>query len=401
MPVFDYKGMDASGKNVSGTVDADSEKVARLKLRKQKIFPTKLIPEGSGAGIKKIRLFKGVKIEEVATMSRQLAVLLNARIPLIDALASVVDQVENPIIRKALSEIKEKVSEGARLGDCMQAYPKVFDNIYVFMVRAGEASGALDVVLERLADFKESQADLKSKVKSAMMYPIVMTVVAAGMLGFLFTSVIPKITAIFEKQKVVLPLSTRIIMNITYVVQNFWYLVLIFLALIVWLFLRWKSSPAGRAKLDEMKLKIPLFGLLNTKIAVARFSRTLSTLLNSGVQLLPGLEIVRNVMDNVILEKIIGDVMVSVKEGESLAEPLKRSRRFPSMFLHMVTVGEKTGMLEAMLEKVALNYDKEVDNYVKGMTSILTPVMLVVMGGVVGFIVFAVLMPILQLTQSQ
>lgn len=401
MPVFEYKGIDTAGKNVNGSVDAESEKAARLKLRKQRIFPTKLTPEGASSGLKKVRIFQGVKIEEVANMSRQLSVLLGAKIPLIDALASVMDQVENPIIRKALAEIKEKVSEGSRLGDCMQAYPKVFDNIYVFMVRAGEASGALDVVLDRLADFKESQADLKSKVKSAMMYPIVMTIVAVGMLGFLFTSVIPKITEIFEKQKVVLPVATRIVMNITYVIQNFWYLVLIFVALFVWLFLRWKSSPAGRLKLDDMKLKLPVFGLLNTKIAVARFSRTLSTLLNSGVQLLPGLEIVRNVMDNVILEKIIGDVMISVKEGESLAEPLKRSRRFPSMFLHMVTVGEKTGMLEAMLEKVAQNYDKEVDNYVKGMTSILTPVMLVVMGGVVGFIVFAVLMPILQLTQSQ
>lgn len=401
MPIFEYKGVDAHSKSVNGTVDAESEKAARVKLRKQKIFPTKLVLESSGSSFKQVRLFQRVKIEEVAAMSRQLAVLLNAKIPLIDALAATLDQIDNPIIRKALSDIKEKVSEGARLGDCMQAYPKVFDNIYLYMVKAGESSGALDVVLNRLADFKESQADLKSKVKSAMMYPVIMVIVTFGMLGFLFTSVVPKITEVIEKQHAVLPLPTQIIMKITYVVQNFWFLVIPLIGLCFLGFWSWKNSPKGKAKVDEWSLKMPLFGALNMKIAVARFSRTLSTLLNSGVQLLPGLDIVKKVMDNVVLEKIIQDVMISVKEGESLAEPLKRSRRFPSMFLHMVSVGEKTGMLEDMLERVADSYDKEVDSYVKGLTSIMTPLLLVIMGGVIGFIVFAILMPILQLTESQ
>jgi general secretion pathway protein F len=401
MPVFEYKGVDTQSKNVSGTVDADSEKNARAKLRRQKIFPTKLVPEGSSSSLKNIKLFQKVKVEDIATMSRQLAVLLNAKIPLIDSLEAIIDQVENPIIRKALSEIKEKVSEGARLGDCMQSYPKVFDNIYIHMVSAGEASGSLDVVLDRLADYKEGQADLKSKVKSAMMYPLIMTLVSIAMLAYLFTNVVPEITAVIVKQKITLPLPTRIVMGITYVLQNYWFITFIVFALVAFIVWRWIKSPKGQLKIDEWALKAPLFGALNLKIAVARFSRTLSTLLNSGVQLLPGLEIVKNVMDNKILEDVVSEVMVSVKEGESLAEPLKRSGKFPSMFLHMVRVGEKTGMLESMLERVANSYDKEVSDYVDGMTSIMTPIMLVVMGGVIGFIVFAVLMPILQLTQSQ
>lgn len=401
MPVFEYKGVDANSKNVSGVIDAESEKAARAKLRKQRIFPTKITQEGGKSGQKGAKLFQTVTVEEIASMTRQLSVLLGAQIPLIDSLAATLDQVENPIIRKALTETKDKVTEGARLGDCMQAYPKVFDNIYVFMVKAGEASGALDVVLKRLADFKEAQAEMKAKIKSAMTYPVIMAIVATGMLGYIFTSVVPKITAVFQKQKAVLPVPTQVIINITYVIQNYWWLVIICGVGIFFATRAYARTKRGRERLDEFKLKAPVFGDLNRKVAVARFSRTLSTLLNSGVQLLPGLDIVRNVMDNIVLSKIIESTMVSVKEGESLADPLRRSGKFPTLFIHMVTVGEKTGMLEQMLEKVADTYDTEVDHAIDAMTSLLTPIMLVVMGGAIGFIVFAVMMPILQLTQSQ
>ncbi|HLD43830.1 MAG TPA: type II secretion system F family protein, partial [bacterium] len=345
MPVFEYKGVDAKSKNVNGVVDAESERAARAKLRKQKIFPTKLIQQGTGPSLKSITLFNSVKVEDVAGMSRQLAILLNAKIPLIDAIEATADQVEHPEVRKALTEIKEKVSEGARLGDCMVHYPKVFDAIFIHMVKAGEASGSLDVVLNRLADFKEAQASLKATVKSAMTYPILMVVVSVGLLGYLFTSVVPKITKIIEKQKTVLPLPTRIVMSITDIITGYWYLVAIGLVVVVLLFLSWKKTPAGRERIDEWKLRAPVFGALNIKIAVSRFARTLSTMLNSGVQLLPGLEIVKNVLDNTVLARIIDSVMVSVKEGESLYDPLSRSGRFPSMFLHMIRVGEKTGQL--------------------------------------------------------
>lgn len=401
MPVFEYKGVDANSKSVSGVVDADSERAARTKLRKQRIYPTKITLESSNKGLKGISFGKGVKVEEVALMTRQLSVLLNANIPLIDSLAAAQDQVENPVMRKALAEIKDKVSEGARLGDCMQAYPDVFDNIYIYMVKAGEASGSLDVVFKRLAEFKEAQAEMKAKVKSAMTYPVIMALVSVGMLGYIFTSVIPKIIAVFEKQKAALPGPTQLVIGITYFVQNYWLLVIIMAVVAFFAFRAWVNTPGGREKVDEFTLKMPVFGDLNRKVAVARFSRTLSTLLNSGVQLLQGLDIVRNVMDNVVLSKVVENTMVSVKEGESLADPLRRSGQFPTLFIQMVTVGEKTGMLEQMLEKVADTFDSEVDNAIASMTSLMTPVMLVVMGGAIGFIVFAVMMPILQLTQMQ
>ncbi|MBF0106448.1 MAG: type II secretion system inner membrane protein GspF [Deltaproteobacteria bacterium] len=401
MPVFEYKGVDISSKAVTGVIDADNEKMARVKLRKLRIFPTKVTIEGSGGSLKKIKLFKTVKIEEIAAMTRQLSILLNAKIPLIDSLVAVGDQVENPIIRKAITDIKEKVAEGSRMGDCMEAYPKIFDAIYIHMVKAGEASGALDVVLDRIAGFKEAAADLKGKVKSAMTYPVIMVLIAVGMLGYLFTSVVPKIAAVIEKQNAALPLPTQIVLSITHIIEDYWFGVIIVAVILFFSFGAWQRSAKGRAKLDELALKLPVFGILNKKIAVSRFARTLSTLLSSGVQLLPGLKIVKNVMDNVVLAKIIDDVVNNVKEGESLAEPLKRSGQFPSLFLHMISVGEKTGQLEDMLVRVADNYDKEVDNYVNSMTSLLTPVMLVFMGGAVGFIVFAVLMPILQMTQTQ
>lgn len=397
MPLFAYKGVDANSKTVSGTIDAESDRAARAKLRRLRIYPTKISESGTVGG-KQRRFFQRVKVEDVAGMSRQMAVLLNAGIPLVDSLQATTEQTENPTVRKTMSEIKEKVEEGARLADCMVNYPKVFDPIFIHMVRAGEASGQLDTVFLRLADYKEAQADLKAKVKSALMYPVIMMIVALCMLAFLFTQVVPKIVVALEKQKAAIPTLTRIVMGITYLVQNYWYLLLIVAAVIYFFMRSWKNSPKGRRKLDDWALSLPIFGELNLKIAVARFARTLSTLLSSGVQLLPGLDIVKNVMDNKILEEIVTSVMMSVKEGESLAEPLKRSHKFPPMFLHMVSVGEKTGQLEAMLEKVADNYDKEVDNFVKGLTSILTPVLLLVLGGAIALVVFSVLLPIFQMT---
>lgn len=398
MPIFEYKGIDAQSKSVSGVVDAESDKAARAKLRKQRIFPTRIAVEGSGRS--GFRFSKKVSIEEISAMSRQMAVLLSAKIPLVDSLEAIIEQVEHPIMRKALVEIKEKVSGGGRLADAMQAFPKIFDGIFVHMVRAGEASGSLDVVLNRIAAFKEAQANLKSSVKTAMAYPVVMAVVAIGILSYLFTKVIPQITEIIVKQKLALPLPTRIVMGITNIIQNYWYLVVIVVCVAVFIFISWKKSEKGRLRLDQWALKAPFFGELNRKIAVARFSRTLSTLLNSGVQLLPALGIVRHVMDNVVLAEVIDRVSLSVKEGESLSEPLRSSRRFPPIFLHMVRVGEKTGQLENMLEHVANTFDREVEDTLKSLTSILAPLMLVAIGLVIAFVVAAVLMPIIQMTQA-
>lgn len=400
MPVFVYKGVSNS-KNVSGTIDADSEKAARSKLRKQKIYPTSIKVEGTASGLAGKKLFDKITVQDVANMTRQLSVLLGASIPLIDALAAAQDQVEHQEIRKALSDIKEKVSEGGRLADSMQNYPDIFDSIYINMVKAGEASGSLDVVLDRLADYKEAQAELKQRIKSAMTYPIIMVIVAVGLVIYLFTSVIPKITKLFEKQKGSLPWATEVVIDITNFIQAHWFMMIILTVSGILGLLYYKKTAKGIRKIAEAKLKMPKVKELTSRIAVARFARTLSTLLNSGVQLLPALEIVKKVMDNVVLEEVIESAMVDVKEGEALYDSLKKTGIFPTMFLHMIAVGEKTGMLEQMLERVADTYDKEVEYAIDGMTSLITPFMLVFMGGIILFIVIAVLMPIMEFANMQ
>lgn len=404
MPIYEYKGVDTKGKNINGVIDAENEKAGRLKLRRTGVFPTDIYLEGTRRGmalkgdVKGFSFLQKVKTAELAHMTRQLATLLGANIPLVDALGALQDQVENPLLKKAVSQIKDKVVEGRRLADAMKGFPKVFNDLYISMIQAGEASGALEQVLARLADFTEYQAKLKSKISSALMYPIIMAVMGFGLVTYLVVSVVPKIASIFEDADAVLPLPTRILMAVSNFAESYWYLILMFLLLFGYLFKRYANSPAGRARFDALSLKAPIFGELFRKIAISRFSRTLATLLRSGVQLLGALDIVKNVVDNVVLTEAIDRTKNSVKEGESIAEPLRRSGQFPPMVTHMIAVGEKTGGLEAMLEKVADSFDGEVDTTVGKLTTLLEPLMIVVMGGVVVSIVLAILLPILKMS---
>lgn len=405
MPVYEYKGIDSHGKNVSGIIDAENERAGRTKLRKNGVYTTSIYLEGSKSGfslsvdIKNISFFQKVKTAELAHMTRQLATLMGANIPLVDAMAALQDQIENPILKKSISQIKDKVVEGMRLADAMKSYKHIYNDLYIFMVQAGEASGALEQVLNRLADFTEYQAMLKSKITGALMYPVIMAVVGFALMMYLLVSVVPKITSIFEDADAILPLPTRFLITVSDFSQEYWYIIIILLALGFWLFKRYANTEKGRLRLDRLSLKAPIFGELFRKIAVSRFSRTLATLLRSGVQLLPSLDIVKNVVNNKVLTKSIDNTKASVKEGESIAEPLKRSGEFPPMVTHMIAVGEKTGALESMLEKIADNYDNEVDTTVSNLTTLLEPLMILVMGGVVSFIVLSILLPILQMSE--
>lgn len=404
MAVFSYKGMDAAGKKVSGIIDSDNLKTARQKLRKLKIFPTE-VNEGS-SGVKAIsggfdlrRFTQKVKVTDVANMTRQLSTLLNANVPLVDSLSAVVEQIENPKLKSAISEVKEKVKEGGRLADSMRAYPDMFGDLYLNMVAAGEVSGALDTVLARLADFTESQAKLQSKVKGALTYPLVMAVVGLALMGFLLVFVVPKIVKIFEDTKATLPLPTKILIGISHFVAGYWYIIIVVGVGLYIGIKKWKATPKGRLWFDGMSLKVPIFGEMFRMIAISRFCRTLSTLTSSGVQLMQSLEIVKGIVNNVVLEQVIEDTRNSVKEGESIAEPLRKSGQFPPLVTHMIRIGEKTGSLESMLERVADNYEDQVDTKVSTLTTLLEPLMIVVMGGVVSAIVLSILLPILKLNQ--
>lgn len=386
-------------------VDAENERAGRMKLRRTGIFPTTIYVEGARRGIslpsniKFLSFLQRVKTVELAHMTRQLATLLGANIPLVDSLTALQDQVENPILKKSVSQIKDKVVEGSRLGDALRGFPKIYNNLYISMVQAGEASGSLEQVLSRLADFTEYQALLKSKVSGAMVYPIIMALVGFALMFYLLVSVVPKIVGIFEDAEVLLPLPTRILIGVSSFGQNYWWLILMIALLMAWLAKKYSESESGRMRIDRLSLKIPIFGELFQKIAISRFSRTLGTLLNSGVQLLQALDIVKNVVNNRVLMEAIDHTKVSVKEGESIADPLRRSGQFPPLVLHMIAVGEKTGALETMLEKIAITYDTEVNTTVSSLTTLLEPVMILTMGGVVSFIVLSILLPILKMSE--
>ncbi|PIR18434.1 MAG: type II secretion system protein GspF [Deltaproteobacteria bacterium CG11_big_fil_rev_8_21_14_0_20_49_13] len=405
MPAYSYSGINDKGKNVTGSMEAENEKVARAKLRKSGIFPTSLALGGSIRSAKMglsaqydfKKLFSGIKKQEVSLMTRQMSTLLAAHVPLVDALQAMSEQISNEKLKNIVSEMRQKVVEGAKWSDTMKAYPKVFNGMYINMVNAGENSGALDIVLSRLADFTENQDKIRSKVTGAMIYPIIMGVVGVGLMTVLLTFMVPKMTAIFKGQKMVLPLPTRILIFISGTLSDYWYIILILLGVGIYFLMKWIKRPAGREYKDGLLLRMPVFGNLVRLVAISRFARTLSTLLSSGVPMLMAMDIVKNVVGNVVLLKAVEDTRDSVKEGESIAEPLKRSGHFPPLVTHMISIGEKTGSLEGMLERISDTYDAQVDNAVSTMLSLLEPILIMVMGGAITFVVISILLPILQM----
>lgn len=404
MPVYAYKGLNSSGRNVGGIIDADNPKAARMKLRRTGVYPTDLNEEraqkaamGTSSQLDFASMFERVTPEDLALMTRQLATLVGASLPLVECLGALIEQMDKGKQKRILSQVRERVVEGEPLADAMQPHPRVFDNLYVNMVRAGEASGALDIVLFRLAEYTERSAELRRKVRSALTYPILMLIASSGILFFLLAYVVPKITRIFEETHQALPLMTTILLAVSGFASQYWWIVLavvIFAAVGIRVSMR---SPAGRLRFDRTILRIPYFGKVLKKVALARFSRTLSTLLLGGIPLLQSLDIVKHVVSNKVLENAIEEGRDSIREGQSIADPLKKSGLFPPLLVHMIAVGEKSGELEAMLGRAADAYDSEVEASVSAMSSILEPVMTLFMGGVVLFIVLAILLPIFQM----
>ncbi len=403
MPVFEYKALTTAGRPVQGLKEAESPKALRAVLRRDGVFLTEVLGEqpvkAQQAREVNVRrwVLGRVSAQDLAIATRQLAVLVHAGIPLIESLAALVEQVEHERLKRILSDVKQRVNEGSSLADALALHPKVFSTLYVNMIRAGETSGALEVVLFRLADFTESQARLRSKITGTMAYPAAMVVIGAGIMGILFTVVIPKLTRIFEETRATLPWNTRVLIGFSSAMASYWWAMALAAVLAVWGFRRWKRTPAGRARFDRWVLTVPVFGPLVRQIAIGRFARTLSTLLKSGVPLLTAMDIVKNIVGNTRLASVVEDARVAIQEGESIAAPLKRSGEFPPLVHHMVAVGERSGALEEMLKNVADAYEDQVETTVQALTSLLEPFMIVAMGAAVAFIVFSVIMPILQI----
>ncbi len=404
MAVFAWRGVNASGKNVKGVRDADSPKALRLMLKRDGVMVTEVL-ERSAAQKKAAReinfkrMFRRVSSLDIAIATQQMAVLLRSGIPLVEALTAMIDQLENEDLRAAFTDARDKVNEGTAFADALKAHPKYFSNLYVNMVAAGEASGTLEVVLQRLAEFLDSQAKLKGKVVGALAYPAFMALASSVIILIMMTVVVPKVTAIFEDFDKALPWYTELLIWTSDLVTNWWWLLIALVAGGVYGFRRWKATEEGRKKWDLMVLKMPLFGDLFLKVAVSRFSRTLSTLLSSGVPVLKAMDITRNVLGNTELMRVVEDARASVREGEGLAKPLRASKRFPPIVTHMISIGERSGQLEEMLEHVAQAYDQQVDVRVQAMTSLLEPLIIVIMGGMSGGIAFSILMPLLQINE--
>lgn len=404
MPVYAYKGFTAAGRPISGSQDADSPRTIKQLLRRDGVFLTELREQSSKAKAAQKRTFdlraltERVSAQELAVATRQLSTLVHAGIPLVESLNALIDQVEHHGFKIVWSDVKQKVNEGSGFGDALGAHPKVFSGLYVNMVRAGESSGALDVVLNRLADFTESQAQLRSKVFGTMFYPIIMMAMAAVVIGILFAFVLPKISKLFETQKVALPLPTQILILLSTLSRDYWFVALPLVGGTIYTFWRFIHSPRGKPWWDRVTLRAPIFGPLLRMIAVTRFSKTLGTLIASGVPLLTAFDIVKNVVQNHVLEGVIETARDCVKEGESIAGPLSRSGEFPPIVTHMIAIGEKSGQLEQMLGNIAESYEVQVDARLRAMTSILEPIMIVLMGLVVAFIVFSILLPMLQIS---
>ncbi len=402
-------------------IDADSAKVARARLRKQGVFPTEVNAQSQGGmrgrglnvEIDVGKYFQLISPRDIAQITTQLSTLIGAHVPMVEALAALVDQTEKTGLKLILSQVKEKVNEGTTLAEALAQHPRAFDTLYVQMVRAGEKSGALDEVLSRLAKYTESQVKLQGKVATAMIYPALMSVIGILILAGLFIGVIPQMRKMFHDLpggEKALPLISKVLFffgdlmvgnppsALGFVLRTI--LAVLVVAGSYWGFRRFVSTPAGRQRFDRFKLRMPLFGTLNRQVAVSRFCRTFGTLLSSGVPILDALDICKAVVANAVLAKAIEAAAINIQEGQSIAVPLRASGEFPPVVTHMIAIGEKAGELEKMLNIVSDAYDDQVENTLEAVTALLGPLAILTMGGVVFVTALALLLPMMNMRNA-
>jgi general secretion pathway protein F len=407
MPIFEYTGTDRSGTAIRAKIDADSIKTAKQKVKKSGVLLLSIEEKSNvkGAGIHKLfPTLSGagsVNLRTLAVTTRQFASLIKANIPLVEALAALVDQTENMKLKSTLADVRQQVNEGISLREALSRHPKVFAPIFINMVESGEASGTLPLVLVRLSEFMEAQVRLRQKVSSAMTYPVIMAVIGGALMMGIFTFVIPKIATVFQSMNRKMPWYTEMVMNISHFLVNYWWAVLLGIALVFWILKSYFSTPTGKVNKDRWALRLPVFGEVVRMVAVSRFSSTMATLLNGGVPLVTAMGIVKSVVGNEIIAAAIASAKENITEGQSMSEPLKRSGEFPTLLLHMISIGEKTGELPNMLAMVAQNSEEQVSAKIERMTTLLEPMMIVLMGISVGVIVMAVFMPLLDLQKIQ
>ena len=409
MPIFEYRALTPTGQPKKGIIDADTARAARDKLRLDHVHVTdmqevKQTKEGRRVGraiakptfsLEKIRIQRRVKTRDLATFTRQFATLLKSGIQLADALRALVEQATDRNLEQVLRVVKEEITAGNNLAESLAKHPRYFNDLYVNMVRAGEASGTLDLVLTRIADYLQKQASLKSKVVSAITYPCIMLTVAFAVVIFLMSYVVPQITQVLMERGQALPLPTQILKGASDFVKLFWWMLLLG-GIAAFFFARALLATASvRLRFDSFLLRMPLFGSLFSKQAISRFCLTFSTLLKSGLPALDALKIVSLVVNNARLTQVINDIHTRILEGADIATPIKKSKVFPPMVGYMVAVGEQSGQLEDVLDRIAESYEEELDHAIQRITALIEPIIIVLLAVVVGFIIASVLLPLL------
>jgi len=411
MPTYKFEALDTSGDEVKDQIDASNEEEAQQKIKQMGYFVTKLTAMGTGGGKKKKKkgpggkrqktfVLGGVSNKMLCTFTRQLSTLQDAGLPVLRSLRILEHQMKPSALKNALIDVVEDVESGSTLSDAMARHPKAFDKLYVNMVRAGEAGGALEIILQRLADFKEKSQSLKRKIIGAMVYPSVVIMVAVSILTFIMVAIIPKFKKIFDEFGMKLPWATQQLIDTSEWFANYWWVLPMFPMGVYMLIKLIRLSKAGNYALDRIVLWIPVVGNLAEKTIVARTMRTLGTLIGSGVPILEALAIVRETANNSVFERMYQRVYESIREGDTIAEPLREARLVDDMVVNMVEVGEETGDLDTMLYKVADFYDEEVDTLVKSLISLLEPIMIVVLGFIIGAIVISLFLPMIKLLEG-
>jgi type IV pilus assembly protein PilC len=395
MPTFEWKGRDRAGRAQSGVLVADSKEAVLAVLRRQQMVPVAVKEKGKEIALPRFR--KGIDDKTLAVFTRQFSVMIDAGLPLVQCLQILGEQQEHKAFQRIIMQVREDVEAGSSLASALAKHPSAFNDLYVNMVAAGEAGGILDTILQRLAVYIEKAARLKAQVKSAMIYPVTVIVIAIIVVYIILWKVIPVFASLFASLGADLPLPTRIVVALSHFIGRFWWLILLSVVALTVMINRYYKTPQGKMVIDRLLLKAPVVGLILRKIAVARFCRTLGTLMSAGVPLLESLDITARTSGNAVIEQAIMEVRKQVEEGKTLSEPLGATQQFPPMVVHMISVGESTGALDTMLGKIAEFYEEEVDIAVAGMMKLIEPVMIFVLGVVIGGIVISMYLPMFDL----
>lgn len=398
MPTFIYTAVDNTGKSVKGKIEADNNQQALSKLHEQRYHVLNL-SEKKESGLRFLQP-KKVKLNAIAVFSRQFATMIDAGISIVRCLDILQNQSKDPVLKPVIIQAMNDVKSGMSLTDAFAKHPNVFSKLYVNMIRAAELGGILDEILNRLSTFLETEMEIRTKIKSAMMYPIIVLIFSMVLIAALFTFVLPKFKEIFVSMNVEMPPATRILFDMSSILKTYWFVPVGIVVGAIVTFRILSSKPQGRYQIDRFKLRMPIIGEIVQKMAISRFARTFGTLVSSGVPMMRALEIVGETSGNAVIAKSVETARESVREGQKISQPLEASGVFPTMVTHMIDVGEETGRLSDMLVKVSEFYDKEVDASIKGLTSLIEPLLIVFMGVVVGFIAISVMGPIFKLVSS-